>query len=37
MYHILVCDDEKAIVTALGIYLKRDGYQVNKAYNEKEE
>ena len=36
MYHILVCDDEKDIVTALGIYLKSDGYQVYEAYNGKE-
>lgn len=36
MYHILVCDDEKDIVTVLGIYLKSDGYQVYEAYNGKE-
>lgn len=36
MYHILVCDDEKDIVTALEIYLKSDGYQVYEAYNGKE-
>lgn len=36
MYHILVCDGEKDIVTALGIYLKSDGYQVYEAYNGKE-
>lgn len=36
MYHILVCDDEKDIVTALGTYLKSDGYQVYEAYNGKE-
>ena len=36
MYHILVYDDEKDIVTALGIYLKSDGYQVYEAYNGKE-
>lgn len=36
MYHILVCDDEKDIVTALAIYLKSDGYQVYEAYNGKE-
>lgn len=35
MYHILVCDDEKDIVTALEIYLKSDGYQVYEAYNGK--
>ncbi len=28
MYHILVCDDEKDIVSALKIYLMADGYQV---------
>lgn len=33
MYHILVCDDEKDIVSALEIYLKADGYKVFKAYN----
>ena len=36
MSHILVCDDEKDIVTALEIYLKSDGYQVYEAYNGKE-
>ena len=36
MYNILVCDDEKDIVSALSIYLKSDGYQVYKAYNGKE-
>ena len=36
MYHILVCDDEKDIVSALEIYLKTDGYKVYKAYNGKE-
>ncbi|MCI7106947.1 MAG: response regulator transcription factor [Lachnospiraceae bacterium] len=33
MYNILVCDDEKDIVSALGIYLKSDGYNVFEAYN----
>ncbi len=33
MYNILVCDDEKDIVTALEIYLKAEGYTVYKAYN----
>lgn len=28
MYNILVCDDEKDIVSALEIYLTADGYQV---------
>lgn len=36
MYNILVCDDEKDIVTALEIYLRADGYQVFVAYNGKE-
>ena len=36
MYHILVCDDEKDIVSALKIYLTADGYQVFEAYNGKE-
>lgn len=36
MYNILVCDDEKDIVSALEIYLKSDGYSVFKAYNGKE-
>lgn len=36
MYNILVCDDEKDIVSALGIYLKSEGYAVFEAYNGKE-
>ena len=36
MYHILVCDDEKDIVSALEIYLKAEGYEVYKAYNGEE-
>lgn len=36
MYNILVCDDEKDIVSALKIYLTADGYQVFEAYNGKE-
>ncbi|MDD6481492.1 MAG: response regulator transcription factor [Lachnospiraceae bacterium] len=36
MYNILVCDDEKDIVSALGIYLRSDGYQVFEAYDGKE-
>lgn len=36
MYNILVCDDEKDIVSALEIYLIADGYQVFTAYNGKE-
>ena len=33
MYNILVCDDEKDIVSALKIYLVADGYRVFEAYN----
>ena len=33
---VLVCDDEKDIVSALEIYLKSEGYEVLKAYNGKE-
>ena len=36
MYHILVCDDEKDIVSALKIYLTADGYEVFCADNGKE-
>ncbi len=36
MYKILVCDDEKDIVSALRIYLKGDGYEVVEAYSGKE-
>ncbi|MBR4116953.1 MAG: response regulator transcription factor [Clostridia bacterium] len=36
MYNILVCDDEKDIVSALEIYLKTEGYNIFKAYNGKE-
>ena len=36
MYNVLVCDDEKDIVSALRIYLTSDGYQVDEAYNGKE-
>lgn len=36
MYNILVCDDEKDIVSALQIYLESDGYKVLTAYNGKE-
>ena len=31
MYHILVCDDEHDIRTALGIYLRGEGYEVFEA------
>lgn len=33
MYNVLVCDDEKDIVSALGIYLRSEGYSVFEAYN----
>lgn len=36
MYSILVCDDEKDIVSALRIYLMAEGYQIFEAYNGKE-
>lgn len=36
MYTILVYDDEKDIVNALGIYLRAENYQVIKAYNGQE-
>ena len=33
MANILICDDEKDIVTALEIYLRNDDYKIFKAYN----
>lgn len=36
MYTVLVCDDEKDIVSALKIYLTSDGYNVLEAYNGQE-
>lgn len=36
MYKILVCDDEKDIVSALRIYLTSDGYQVFESYTGEE-
>ena len=33
MFQILLCDDEKDIVTALEIYLRNDDYKIFKAYN----
>lgn len=33
MYQILLCDDEKDIVTALEIYFRNDDYKIFKAYN----
>lgn len=36
MYNVLVCDDEKDIVSALRIYLTSEGYNVMEAFNGKE-
>ena len=36
MYNILICDDEKDIVSALKIYLEADGYGTFAAYNGRE-
>lgn len=36
MYNILVCDDDKEIVSAIEIYLSKEGYNVLKAYNGEE-
>ena len=33
MYNILVVDDDKEIVGAIEIYLKKEGYNILKAYN----
>ena len=33
MYNILICDDEKDIVSALKIYLEAEGYSIFTAYN----
>ena len=33
MYKILVCDDDKDIVSALKIYLSAENYEVLTAYN----
>ena len=33
MYRILVCDDERDIVSALRIYLTAEGYEVLEAHN----
>src|SRR5690554_1382320 len=35
-YNILVCDDDKAIVNALEIYLRQENYNVFKAYTGKQ-
>lgn len=36
MYNVLVCDDDKAIVRSIEIYLKADGYNVICAYDGRE-
>lgn len=36
MYNILICDDEKDIVSALRIYLEGEGYKTFSAYNGRE-
>ncbi len=36
MYNILICDDEKDIVSALRIYLMAEGYRIYEAYSGKE-
>lgn len=36
MYNVLICDDEKDIVSALKIYLSSDDYQLFEAYTGKE-
>ena len=36
MYNILICDDERDIVSALKIYLKDDNYRLFEAANGKE-
>ena len=33
MYNILICDDDKDIVSALDIYLTAEGYQTFSAYD----
>ena len=33
MYRVLICDDEKDIVTAIKIYLSAEGYEVLEAYD----
>ena len=33
MYNILICDDERDIVTALKIYLSGENYQIYEAYD----
>ena len=36
MYRVLVCDDDRDIVSALKIYLTAEGYEVLEAYNGKQ-
>ena len=36
MYNILICDDEKDIVSALRIYLSAEGYQIFEAHTGRE-
>jgi Response regulators consisting of a CheY-like receiver domain and a winged-helix DNA-binding domain len=36
MFQILVCDDDKAIVEAIEIYLVQEGYKIHKAYDGEE-
>src|SRR3954466_8711404 len=31
--NVLVCDDDKEIVDAIGIYLENEGYQIFKVFN----
>lgn len=33
MYNILICDDDKEIVNAIAINLKKEGYEIYRAYN----
>ena len=35
MYRILLCDDDREIVSSLKIYLKAEGFQTECAYNGK--
>ena len=36
MHHILICDDERDIVSALDIYLRAEGYATHLAYSGRE-
>ena len=33
LYHILICDDDRDIVSALDIYLTSEGYKTYHAYD----